>query len=139
MYMYFATHIHVKRIAAMRIVFTRTGCTLLTCDMFMCRERHIHDPVLLSYNVYYHYLAFPLTPSYNKRHHTYDYVTCSKVNVARNSGTSSDVTISRYGLQDLKVIRNINQRKDVYMSINKYTKNARLQYGWMDIVTHRPH
>jgi hypothetical protein len=27
------------------IVFTRIGCTLLTCDMYMCRLRHIHDPV----------------------------------------------------------------------------------------------
>jgi hypothetical protein len=25
----------------------------------MCRERHIHDPVLSSYSVYYHYLASP--------------------------------------------------------------------------------
>jgi hypothetical protein len=32
------------------------------------------------------------TPSCNKRHHTYGYGTCSKVN-ARSSGTSSDVTI----------------------------------------------
>jgi hypothetical protein len=28
--------------------FTRIGCTLLTCDMYMCRLRHIHDPILLS-------------------------------------------------------------------------------------------
>jgi hypothetical protein len=28
--------------------FTRIGCTLLKCDMYMCRLRHIHDPVLLS-------------------------------------------------------------------------------------------
>jgi hypothetical protein len=34
------------RIAAMRIVFTRIGCTLLTCDMYMSDLRHIHDPVL---------------------------------------------------------------------------------------------
>jgi hypothetical protein len=36
------------RIAAMRIVFTRIGCTLLTCDMYMSDLRHIHDPVLSS-------------------------------------------------------------------------------------------
>jgi hypothetical protein len=51
MYMSFATHIHVTRIAAMRIIFTRIGCTLLTCDMYMCRERHIHDPVLSSLKI----------------------------------------------------------------------------------------
>jgi hypothetical protein len=40
------THIHVTRIAAMRIIFTRIGCTLLTCDMYMSDLGHIHDPVL---------------------------------------------------------------------------------------------
>jgi hypothetical protein len=34
--------------ACYSIAFTRIGCTLLTCDMRMCRERHIHDPVLSS-------------------------------------------------------------------------------------------
>jgi hypothetical protein len=57
--MSFATHIHVTHIAAMRNIFTRIGCTLLTCDMYMCRERHIHDPVPSPYSVYYHYLASP--------------------------------------------------------------------------------
>jgi hypothetical protein len=38
----------VTRIAAMRIIFTRIGCTLLTCDVYMSDLRHIHDPVLLS-------------------------------------------------------------------------------------------
>jgi hypothetical protein len=28
--------------------FTRIDCTLLTCDIYVCRLRHIHDPVLLS-------------------------------------------------------------------------------------------
>jgi hypothetical protein len=32
--------IHVTRIAAMHIIFTRIGCTLFTCDMYMCRLRH---------------------------------------------------------------------------------------------------
>jgi hypothetical protein len=32
----------------MRIIFTRIGCTLLTCDMYMNDLRHIHDPVLSS-------------------------------------------------------------------------------------------
>jgi hypothetical protein len=32
----------------MRIIFTRIGCTLLTCDMYMSDLRYIHDPVLLS-------------------------------------------------------------------------------------------
>jgi hypothetical protein len=29
-------------------IFKCIGCTLLTCDMYMCRLRHIHDPALLS-------------------------------------------------------------------------------------------
>jgi hypothetical protein len=40
--------IHVTRIAAMHIIFTRISCTLFTCDMCMCRLRHINDPVLSS-------------------------------------------------------------------------------------------
>jgi hypothetical protein len=94
--MSFATHIHVTRIAAMRIIFTRIGCTLLTCDMYT--PHHIAFIIIIS---------LPPTPPCNKRHHTYGYVTCSKVNVARSSGTSSDVTIT---------VRNIPQRKDIYMS-----------------------
>jgi hypothetical protein len=39
-----------------------------------------------------HGIALPPTPSCNKRHQTYSYVTCSKVN-AKTSRTSSDVTI----------------------------------------------
>jgi hypothetical protein len=50
-----------------------------------------HNPRSMRLIVYYYYLASP-TPSCNKLHHTYNYVTCSNVN-ARNSGTSSDVTI----------------------------------------------
>jgi hypothetical protein len=71
MYMSFATHIHVTHIAAMRIIFTHIGCTLLTCDMYMCRERHIHDPVLSSNRLYYHYLATsPLLPATSDTTHT---------------------------------------------------------------------
>jgi hypothetical protein len=33
---------YVTRIAAMRIIFTHFGCTLLTCDMYMSDLRHIH-------------------------------------------------------------------------------------------------
>jgi hypothetical protein len=36
------------RIAAMRIIFTRIGCTLLMCDMYMRDVRNIHDLVLSS-------------------------------------------------------------------------------------------
>jgi hypothetical protein len=36
------------RITATHIIFTRIGCTLFTCDMYMCRLRHINDPVLSS-------------------------------------------------------------------------------------------
>jgi hypothetical protein len=38
----------VTRIAAMHIIFTRIGCTLFTCDMYMWRLRHINDSVLSS-------------------------------------------------------------------------------------------
>jgi hypothetical protein len=41
-------HIYVTRIAAMHIIFTHIGCTLFTCDMYMCRLRHINDSVLSS-------------------------------------------------------------------------------------------
>jgi hypothetical protein len=37
--------IHVTRIAAVHIIFTRVGCNLFTCDMYMCHLRHINDPV----------------------------------------------------------------------------------------------
>jgi hypothetical protein len=40
--------VYVTRIAAMRNIFTRIGCTLLTCDMYMSDLRHIHNPVLSS-------------------------------------------------------------------------------------------
>jgi hypothetical protein len=43
-----ASHIEARRIAVMGIIFTRISCTLFTCDMFMCRLRHINDPVLSS-------------------------------------------------------------------------------------------
>jgi hypothetical protein len=45
-----------------------------------------------------HRIALPPNLSCNKRHHTYCYVTCSKVN-AKSSRTSSDVTIWRCGAQ----------------------------------------
>jgi hypothetical protein len=75
--------------------FTRTGCTLFTCDMYMCRLRLINDSVLSSLKMegirLLYYLSSP-TPSAT-RAHTYDYVTRFKVNIARSSGPSSDVTI----------------------------------------------
>jgi hypothetical protein len=43
-----ASRNEARRIAAMRIIFTRIGCTLLTYDMYMSKLRHIHDPVLSS-------------------------------------------------------------------------------------------
>jgi hypothetical protein len=46
-----ATNIHVTRIAAMRIIFTRIGCTLLTCDVYMSDLKYIHDPVLSSLKI----------------------------------------------------------------------------------------
>jgi hypothetical protein len=32
----------------MHIMFTRIGCTLFTCDMYMCRLGHINGSVLSS-------------------------------------------------------------------------------------------
>jgi hypothetical protein len=66
-----------------------------TCDMYMCRLRLISDSVLLSLKIegirLLYYLSSP-TPSAT-RAHTYDYVTRFKVNIAKSSGPSSDVTI----------------------------------------------
>jgi hypothetical protein len=47
----------------MRIIFTRIGCTLLTCDMYMSDLRHIHDPVLSSLKVEGIRILFFLTSS----------------------------------------------------------------------------
>jgi hypothetical protein len=97
-------HIHVTRIPATHIIFTRISCTLFTCDMYMCRLSHIHDPVLSSLKMkgirllfFFIIISLPPTPSCNKWHHTYGYVMCSKANAARKGWTSSDVTIWRLG------------------------------------------
>jgi hypothetical protein len=37
-------HINFTRISC--TLFMRIICTLFTCDMYMCRLRHINDPVL---------------------------------------------------------------------------------------------
>jgi hypothetical protein len=37
-----------KRYPLWRMLFTRIGCPLLTCNMYMSDPRHIHDPVLSS-------------------------------------------------------------------------------------------
>jgi hypothetical protein len=68
-------HIHVTRIPAMRMIFTRIGSTLLTCDMYMCCERHIHDLVLSSLKMYgihllYFLFTVSLPPPHNPRSHT---------------------------------------------------------------------
>jgi hypothetical protein len=44
----YAKRYRLKSTAAMHIIFSRIGCSLLTCDMYMCRLRHIHDPVLIT-------------------------------------------------------------------------------------------
>jgi hypothetical protein len=49
----------------------------------------LHSPHRIGFIII---ISLPPTPSCNKRHHAYGYVTCSNVN-ARNSRTSSDVTI----------------------------------------------
>jgi hypothetical protein len=43
-----ASRNEARRITAIHIIFTRIGCTLFTCDMYMCRLRLINDPVLSS-------------------------------------------------------------------------------------------
>jgi hypothetical protein len=43
-----ASRNEARRITAMRLIFTRISITLFTCDMYMCRLRHINDPVLSS-------------------------------------------------------------------------------------------
>jgi hypothetical protein len=43
-----ASRNEARRIVAMRIIFTRISRTLFTCDMYMCRLRHINDSVLSS-------------------------------------------------------------------------------------------
>jgi hypothetical protein len=53
------------RIAVMRIIFTRIGCTLLTCDMYMSDLRHIHDPVLSSLKMEGIRLLFSNVPENN--------------------------------------------------------------------------
>jgi hypothetical protein len=37
-----------RHIFMSHVIFMRIGCTLLTCDMYMYRLRHINDPVLPS-------------------------------------------------------------------------------------------
>jgi hypothetical protein len=44
----YASRNEARRIAAMRIIFKRISYILFTCDMYMCRLRHINDPVLSS-------------------------------------------------------------------------------------------
>jgi hypothetical protein len=66
-----------------------SACIGHTCNT----TRVQHDTVIpcaSSYSVYY-YLSSP-TPSAT-RAYTYDYVTHFKINIARSSGPSSDVTI----------------------------------------------
>jgi hypothetical protein len=43
-----ASRNEARRITATHIIFTRISCTLFTYDMYMCRLRHINDPVLSS-------------------------------------------------------------------------------------------
>jgi hypothetical protein len=110
MYISFATHIHVTRIAAMRIIFTHIGCTLLPCDMYMCRERHTWSGTLILKDVRYTFTLFLFTVSLPPTTHapTRAYVKRMKDNETRHvihdtrisSGQCPrrDVTV-RYGLQ----------------------------------------
>jgi hypothetical protein len=48
---YYSIVLNVCRVTNMpdtHIIFTRISCTLFTCDMHMCCQRHINDPVLSS-------------------------------------------------------------------------------------------
>jgi hypothetical protein len=60
-----ASRNEARRIAAMRIIFTCIGCTLLTCNMYMSDLRHIHDPVLSSLKMegILFFIAWPLLPT----------------------------------------------------------------------------
>jgi hypothetical protein len=95
----------------MRIIFTRIGCILLTCDMYMNDLRHIHEPVLSSLKMKGIRLLFLFTvflPPPTTRAPTRAYVKHMKVNemshVIHDTRISSDqfprrdVTV-RYGLQ----------------------------------------
>jgi hypothetical protein len=42
------SHNEARRITATHNIFTRISCTLFTCDIYMCRLRHINDPVFSS-------------------------------------------------------------------------------------------
>jgi hypothetical protein len=44
-------HIYMSHVLLLCISFLRVSVLLLTCDMYMCRLRHIHDPVLPSLNM----------------------------------------------------------------------------------------
>jgi hypothetical protein len=95
----------------MRIIFTRIGCTLLTCDMYMSDLRHIHDPVISSLKMEGIHLLFSVhcfpIPS-TTRAPTRVYVKRMKDNEMRHvihdtrisSGQcpQRDITV-RYGLQ----------------------------------------
>jgi hypothetical protein len=72
--------------AAIRIIFTRIGCTLLTCDIYMSDLRHIHVPVLSSLKMegirLLYFLCSPTPPT--TRPHICAYVTRMKDNVSRS-------------------------------------------------------
>jgi hypothetical protein len=102
MYMSEATHIYLTRIAAMYIIITRIGCTLITCDMYMCRLRHIHDPVLSSLKmegIHLLYSFFP-PPLSAPRAHTCAYVTRLKINILRSIEACHEVTIWQFGARE---------------------------------------
>jgi hypothetical protein len=98
-------HINVKMIciAAIRVTCMKDFVSLVKillkafffCSLFPyhpCPQSALHAP---------HRIALSPTPSCNKRHHTYSYVTCSKVK-AKTSRTSSDVTIWLPATSDTK-------------------------------------
>jgi hypothetical protein len=86
------------RIAAMRIIFTRICCTLLTCDMYMSDLRYIHDPVLSSLKMEGILLLF-VAFSYLPTNSTLDKVMgrVSSVGIATHYGQDGLRIESRWG------------------------------------------
>jgi hypothetical protein len=126
-----ATHIHVTRIAAMRIIFTRIGCTLLMCDMYMSDLRHIHDPVLSSLKLegirLLYYLSSP-TP----------FATCATTHtitqlVSRSTLREAAVRVltSRSDGATRNVIRNNRAVRHIHVNISEILLVAHIAMFWV--------
>jgi hypothetical protein len=101
----------------MRNIFTRIGCTLLTCDMYMSDLRHTHDPVLSSLNMEgIRLLYFPTPPT--TRAHTCAYVTRMNDKVLRSFEM-------RHVIHDTRISSRQSPRCDVTYGAVRYTRFPR--------------